>query len=132
MSGFFDFIRTSFWHVAPILLVAAFALAITIERVRALYMAYPLQNAQGFFDRITDLVLSGKMGEAVSMCDRYPQKPVVSVVKQGLLRAHQPEALIENGLQLTVGESTQKVQRRTAFLAFAVKTSDVAANTAAG
>lgn len=117
MTAFLNFIKENILHVAPILIVGGFGLAIIIERSKVLFGTYPLRNTQSFFDRITDLVLSGKMGEAVSMCDRFPQKPVVSIVKQALLRSHQPEALIEHGLQLTVGESTQKIQRRTSFLA---------------
>jgi biopolymer transport protein ExbB/TolQ len=38
------------------------------------------------------------------------------VVKEGLKRANQPEGLIEHALQIAVGEVTQKVQARTAFL----------------
>src|SRR6185437_10822251 len=53
----------------------------------------------------------------ISHCDRYQSKPAAQVMKQGLLRAHQPETLIEHGLQIAVGEATQAVQRRTTFLA---------------
>jgi biopolymer transport protein ExbB/TolQ len=42
---------------------------------------------------------------------------VAQIVKQALLRAHQPETLIEHGLQLAVGTATQKIQKRTTFLA---------------
>ena len=117
MSAMFDFIRNHFMHVVFILIAGAFALAIISERVRALFFVYPLKNTQAFFDRMTDLILAGKMGEAVSICDRYSQKPVAGIVKQALLRAHQPEPLIEHGLQLALGDYTQKVQRWTSFLA---------------
>lgn len=117
MSGFFDFLRTSFWHVLPILLAGGFALAIIAERVRALFSTYPIQNPHAFFDKLTELVMGGKLGEAISLCDRYPHKPQVQVAKQALLRAHQPENLIEQGLQLAVGESTQAISKRTTFLA---------------
>src|SRR6185437_59782 len=53
----------------------------------------------------------------ISHCDRYQEKPVAQVVKQGLLRAHQPETLVEHGLQIAIGEATQTVQKRTTFLA---------------
>jgi biopolymer transport protein ExbB/TolQ len=112
-----DFIRTSFWHVAPILLSAAFAVAIIVERSQALFMKYPLHDAQGFFDKITDLVLRGKLPDAVALCDRYQSKPAARVMKQALLRAHQPETLIEHGLQIAVGDATKAIQKRTVFLA---------------
>lgn len=117
MSDFFEFLRTSFWHVAPILIIGAFALAIIVERTRALFIIYPVKDKQGWFDKMTELVLSGKLGEAVALCDRFPSKPTAAVVKQALLRAHQPEPLIEHGLQIAVGEATQSIQRRTSFLA---------------
>src|SRR5690606_11332717 len=39
------------------------------------------------------------------------------VVKEGLLRAHHPESIIEHGLQVVVGEYSEKIQSRTQFLA---------------
>ena len=117
MSGFFEFVRTSFGHVFPIFIAAAFAIAIIIERSFALFKRYPIRNAEAFFEKITDLVMSGKLSEAVALCDRYPDKPQAQVVKQALLRAHQPESLIENGIELVVGKAAQAISRRTSFLA---------------
>jgi biopolymer transport protein ExbB len=117
MSGFFEFIRTSFWHVVPILVSGAIAIAIMLERTRALFVVYPIRDLQGFFDKISDLVLAGKFSDAVALCDRFPSKPVARVAKEALLRAHQPESLIENGLQIAVGSAVQSVQKRTSFLA---------------
>jgi biopolymer transport protein ExbB len=117
MGGFMDFIRTSFLHVAPILVAGAIAVAIIIERTRALFQIYPIANPREFYDKLSDLVVGGKTQDAIVLCDRYPQKPVAQVMKQALLRAHQPETLIEHGLQIAVGEATQSIQRRTSFLA---------------
>src|SRR4051794_25502690 len=111
MSDFFEFIRNSFGHVFPILLAAGFAIAIIIERCVALFQRYPIKNQEAFFERITDLVMSGKLSEAVAICDRMPQKPAAEVVKKALLRAHQPESLIENGIELTVGKAVQTIQK---------------------
>jgi biopolymer transport protein ExbB len=117
MTDFFEFIRTSFWHVSPILVAAVFAIAIIIERSRALFGTYPIRNLDGFFEKITELVMAGKLPEAISVCDRFPGKPSAQVAKQALLRAHQPESLIESGLSLVVGRVTQTIQKRTSFLA---------------
>ena len=117
MFNFLDFIKTNFMHVAPILLAAGFAIAIIAERSRALFKIYPIENPREFFDKLTDQVISGKIAEAIAHCDRFSEKPVAQVIKQGLLRAHQPETLIEHGLQIAVGEATQTIQRRTTFLA---------------
>ena len=112
-----EFIKTSFWHVAPILAVGAFGLAIIIERARALFLVYPVQDPQAFFDKLADLVLGGKLGDAIALCDRLHAKPAARVVKQALLRAHQPEPLIEHGLQIAVGDAVKAIHRRTSFLA---------------
>ncbi|MEK6705688.1 MAG: MotA/TolQ/ExbB proton channel family protein [Bdellovibrionota bacterium] len=117
MAEFFDFMRTSFLHVSPILLAGVIALAIIIERARALCIVYPLKNAPEFFDRLSEFVTAGRSAEALTLCDRYHQKPSARVIKQGLLRAHQPEELIEHGLHIAVSEASQMVQRRTSFLA---------------
>jgi len=117
MGNFMDFLRTSFFHVAPILIAGACAVAIIVERTRALFSTYPIQDQQGFYDKIRDLVLNGKVGEAVSLCDRYPAKPAANVMKAALLRAHQPESLIEQGLQIAVGDASLAIQKRTSFLA---------------
>lgn len=115
--GFIEFIQTSFWHVLPLLIAGSIALAIIAERMRALFSIYPIKNSESFFDKLTDLVMGGKLGEAVALCDRYPNKPAARVAKQALLRAHQPENLIEHGIELAVGEATQAIQKRTSFLA---------------
>jgi len=117
MSDFMEFLRTSFFHVAPILVAGAFATAIILERVRALYTQYPLRDQDAFYDKLCDLVMAGKLNEAVSHCDRYSAKPVAKVAKAALLRAHQPESLIENGVQIAVSDVTQSIQKRTSFLA---------------
>lgn len=117
MTGLLDFIRTSFMHVLPILAAAVFALAIISERVRTLFLVYPISNLDGFFERIRELVMAGEIPEAVALCDRYKYKPVALVVKKALLRAHQPESLIESGLEVAVEDEARKIQKRTSFLA---------------
>ncbi len=117
MSDFLEFIKTSFWHVSPILAAAGFGTAIILERSRALFNTYPIKDTEAFFDRIAALIATGKLAEAIAVCDKLSFKPVAQVTKQALLRAHQPEELIESGLVLEVGRVNQVIQQRTAFLA---------------
>src|SRR5262245_25212981 len=100
MSGFFVFLKDNWAHVLPILIVGVFAVAIVIERSIALFKTFPIQDTQAFLDKLTELVMGGKIGEAVALCDKYPSKPAARVSKQALLRAHQPEGLIEHGLEI--------------------------------
>lgn len=110
------FIQENFFHVAPILLMAVFAIAIVTERVRALFFTYPLHSASAFFETIRTLVLSDQVSEALVVCDRYCMKPAANVVRAGLMRAHQPESMVEHALEIAVGEATEKVKARTGFL----------------
>ena len=110
--------ETASWHVAPIPSSPARSPSRSSSNARGRsFSVYPIRDARGFFEKITDLVLAGKMSEAVAVCDRNAGKPAAQVVKQALLRSHQPDTLIEHGLQLAVGDATQAIQKRTSFLA---------------
>jgi biopolymer transport protein ExbB/TolQ len=115
--GFFEFLKTNLIDVLPIFIAAAVAIAIAVERMVALFKTYPIRNLDAFFARISDLVMAGRISEAVSICDQMPAKPSAQVVKLALLRAHQPEELIENGLGISVNKAAQSIQKRTQFLA---------------
>ena len=115
--SFLDFLKTNFLHVMPIFIAGAIALAIAVERMVALYSKYPVRNLDAFFARISDLVMADRIQEAVTVCDQMPGKPSAQVVKLALMRAHQPEELIENGLGISVNKAAQAIQKRTQFLA---------------
>ena len=107
----------SLLHVLPILAAGTFGIVIILERTRALYIVYPLKDTALFFEKLTDLISFGKLGEAINHCDKMPGKPVALIAKQALLRANQPESLIEHGLQMAVSEAAQSIRKRTSFLA---------------
>ena len=117
MGNMIDFLKDNFYHVAPILAAGGIGLAIIFERCNALLWTYPIPNMARFYDKLRDLVMSDRLSEAISLCEQYRNKPVATVVKEALLRAHQPEALIEDGLELAVTEATLQVQSRTPYLA---------------
>jgi biopolymer transport protein ExbB/TolQ len=117
MSAFFEFLRDHFFHAAPILVAGVLAAAIVLDRARLLYITYPLRDIGSFFDRLAELTYSGKMDEAIALCDRFHEKPAARVVKQALVRATQPEELIRNNVEIAVNESVQTLQKRTSFLA---------------
>ena len=116
MGTFLEFIRGHWLHVAPILIVGAFAAAIVIERYRSLAIVYPIKNTHQFYERLRDLVMSDRLAEAIAFCDQYAAKPVAQVVREGLIRAHQPEILIEDGLEIAVSDACQRISKRTQFL----------------
>jgi biopolymer transport protein ExbB len=117
MNGLGQFIQEHFAHVAPILAAGAIALVITFERLVALMWSYPLERPRAFYDKIRNLVLNERISEAVAYCERHRSKPAANIVREGLLRAHQPESVIAHGLEIAVGEAHEKIGARTAFLA---------------
>ncbi|MDR3607062.1 MAG: MotA/TolQ/ExbB proton channel family protein [Oligoflexia bacterium] len=117
MNGIGEFIQENFMHVAPILIAGAIALVIALERLAALIWSYPLNRPSAFYEKIRNLILNEKISEAIAYCERYRQKPAANVVREGLLRAHQPESVIAHGLEIAVGEAQERIGARTAFLA---------------
>ena len=113
---FIKFVQDNFAHVAPILLAALIGLAITIERFRALVFSYPIRQSASFFEKIRILTLADKISEAIVLCDKNKGKPAANIVREGLLRAHQPEVMIEHGLEIALGEAQDRVKARTGFL----------------
>jgi biopolymer transport protein ExbB len=117
MGNAIEFLKDNFFHVAPILVAGAYGIAIIIERMTALLVTYPIANPAAFLDKIRDHVMANRLGEAVTLCEKYRAKPMAKVVKQALLRAHQPESLIEDGLEIVVGEAHEQIQNRTPYIA---------------
>jgi len=117
MGKFFAFIVHDFFHAAPILAAGAFGLVIILERTRALLWGYPMDRMDAFFEKIRVMVMADRLADALALCERFRGKPIASVVRAALLRADQPESLIEDGLQIAVGEMQERVGLRTGFLA---------------
>ena len=116
VSKLVEFVFTNFTHVLPILLAGVFGIAIIAERTRALFLVYPLAGKKKFLDRVRELVLSDRVQDAIILCDHYPKKAIPQIVKQGLLRAHLPENMVSDGLNITVGEWVDVISKRTGFL----------------
>jgi biopolymer transport protein ExbB/TolQ len=116
MDNFLEFIRNHTLHVAPLLVIGGFAFVIAIERWKALYVVFPMRNTNDFFHAIREHVMTERVAEAIALCERFREKPVANVVQAALLRANQPEELIEDGLVIAVGEGLERIQKRTVFL----------------
>lgn len=110
-----DFLLNNLDHMAPIIGLGIFAIAIIVERLRSLYIVYPI-STQAFFDRIRSLVLQDNISDAVAICEKYYKKPVAQVVKEGLIRAHQPHEIVEHGLVAAAGDASDRVKARTGYL----------------
>jgi len=115
-TTFLDFMISNIGHVAPILIAAVIGIAIIAERSKALFQTYPLVGRQKFYNRLRELVMADKIQEAITLCDQYPNKPAAVIAKEGLLRAHLPEEMVSDGLNLVMGEWIEHVSKRTGFL----------------
>jgi biopolymer transport protein ExbB/TolQ len=116
MGNFTKFVTENLSHVLPIIIAGIFAAAIVAERIKAVFYTYPLAGRVKFYHRIRELVMADKVQDAISLCDQYPTKPSAQVVKEGLLRAHLPEQMVNDGLNIVVGEWIEQISKRTAFL----------------
>ncbi len=112
-----DFIRDHFAHAAPILFVGAMGVAIILERFFALFLYYPMSRVENFFTKVGTLVMSAKFTEATQFCDSYKRKPVANVMKSALERAHLPEGIIRDGIQLAQQKCARAILKRTSYLA---------------
>src|SRR5690606_18236337 len=116
MGKFSEFLVNNLSHVLPIILSGVFAVAIVVERIKAVFFTYPLAGRTKFYHRIRELVMADKIQDAIALCDQYPHKPAAQVMKEGLLRAHLPEQMVSDGLNIVVGEWVEQISKRTAFL----------------
>jgi biopolymer transport protein ExbB len=114
---FIAFIKDHFLHAAPLLACGAFALAIMIERSYSLYLRYPMRNMERFFNDLSSHVMKANIAEAARLCDRHKRKPAANVVKAALQRAHLPEGLIRDGIQLSLQNCSRAILKRTSYLA---------------
>lgn len=112
-----NFVQTHWWHCAPLLVVGTFALVIILERSHTLFWDFPFPYADAFMEKVKYLVLADRVQEATALCDQMINKPMVRVVKEALTRAHLTEAIIENGIQIAVQATVEKIQERTHYLA---------------
>jgi biopolymer transport protein ExbB len=104
-------------HIGPLVLLGVCAIAITFERFFALFVAYPLRNADAFFESLQQKVNENRVSEALSLCDKREKSPAAQVARVGLMRINQPEDIIELGIGMAMSEAQERVQKRTGYLA---------------
>ncbi len=97
--------------------MGALGVAIILDRLRALFLVYPMHDKKQFFDRLQAFIMADRLKDAVALCNMHQHKPVVQVVREGLIRAHQPEEMVADGLAMAVSDATHAITKRTAYLA---------------
>jgi biopolymer transport protein ExbB len=114
---FLYFIRDHFWHAFPILLCGGIAAAIMVERAWALFLYLPMQDAGTFLDQLSGFVMKAQIGDAVKLCEMNKRKPAANVALAALMRAHLPESVIYDGIQMAVQKASRAIKNRTGYLA---------------
>jgi biopolymer transport protein ExbB len=123
------FVKTLFdgsLFLIPLYALSAIALAIILERAYYLILRSPMLNSKTIFQKVRGLVLERKLTDAIAVCESHKSSPTAKVLREGLVRAHQPESFIEHGLELAVGEAIQKIQARTSYLSTIANVSTLA------
>jgi biopolymer transport protein ExbB len=107
-------------YMWALLAVAAFAIAIAVERFIYVYGKANL-NATGFMMQIRHFVEAKDYKQAVGLCRRFQDKPLPRVVLAALVKAARNPKVTSRALQTAVDEATleviPKLQARTNYLA---------------
>ena len=113
---FIQFCLENLLHTGPILAAGLLGILIAVERGYALMGRFSFSASDSFLERVKFLVLADRLEEALGLCRSYEGKPLVRVVSEALLRAHQPIEVVQNGLRVVVDEEGERIQARTGFL----------------
>ncbi|RMF17128.1 MAG: MotA/TolQ/ExbB proton channel family protein [Candidatus Dadabacteria bacterium] len=114
----FDFMKTMndggpfMW---AILVTFAFGIVIIVERTIALNLKLHVKP-EPFFDEIRQNVLKGNIKGAIEVCERKPDAALSHVLKAALLKADQPERVIQDAVDEADLEVLPKLQARTPYL----------------
>lgn len=101
---------------AAIGLMGLFALALIIERTKALYYDYSLQ-ADVFMAKVIQLVEKDKVDEAITFCAANEKKPLAQVVKRILERSDRDDSAIDQSLDIAAGEVAPRLSKNLGYLA---------------
>lgn len=96
-------------------LLGLFAVALTFERVRALYFEYSM-DADAFMSKIMKWVEEDKIEEAITYCAANEKKPLAAVVKRVLERADRDDSAIDQSLDIAASEVAPKLTKGLSYL----------------
>lgn len=115
LAGLAEFYQAGGIWMHPIAAMSVVLVAITIERVIALYFRLGI-NATTFMAQIQKLVLANNVDRAIKLCNASPRAALPRVIKAALTRANKSEVEIENALEEASVESLRELSKRTSML----------------
>ncbi len=96
-------------------LLGLFAVALTFERVKALYFEYSM-DSDAFMAKIMKWVEEDKIEEAITYCAANEKKPLAAVVKRVLERADRDDSAIDQSLDIAASEVAPKLTKGLSYL----------------
>lgn len=101
------------WGMYPIALWMTIAIAIILERVWVLSRC--TRRPEALLDAVRMAVMSGDLSMAVRACERHAI-PVASVLRRGLLVAHEERRLIQGEMDVEAMAQSRRLWARTPYM----------------
>jgi biopolymer transport protein ExbB len=115
MGGMFDFLG----HAGPmgfiIVATGIGSMTLVAERAKALYFNYGM-DAEGFMNKIQNLVLSKKIDEAIVLCNQLDKKPMAKAFKTILEKADRDDETIFQSHDIAMSEAVPMYTKRLHYL----------------
>jgi biopolymer transport protein ExbB/TolQ len=110
-----EYLNTGGWMMYVILGVSILGLVIFLERFVQLYILRRL-DAESFTDKLVTLVSHRKLREALDVCESRSGHPLVSVAREGLLRANRRDKEVERAMEKEMLSHLTDIRTRVSFL----------------
>lgn len=116
MEGILEMVTTSGVAGYCIVILAVVAMALIIERTKALFFDLSIKT-EDFIAQVRSLIVSGQLEEAITFSDANRKAPVAHIVKGIVERADRDEESIRKGMEISFSEVLPKVTQRLGYLA---------------
>ena len=107
------------WEFYAMLLMGVFGLAVTVDRVYALYFKQSV-DARKFFAELQKRVMADKIDDAIRLCN---DAPLPLIVKHGLMKAEMGVDAIETAINEKATELIPKIEHRIHYLSMVANAS---------
>jgi biopolymer transport protein ExbB/TolQ len=119
ISGYMDILAKNFHSGGPFMFAIAFllfvAIAIGLERTYALFMKLYVDGV-GFMATVQKLLVSGKIQQAVKVCNYHRKTALARVIGAGLSVANQGEDALQDAIDEATLDVLPDIQKRTVYL----------------
>ncbi|MBZ0253749.1 MAG: MotA/TolQ/ExbB proton channel family protein [Candidatus Methylomirabilis sp.] len=112
MDAIAEFYQSGGTWMHPILVMAVFGLAVAVERLYFLMIAYNI-NGERLFSELKKYVLADKINDAVKLCD---SAPLPSILRAGLVASQGGPRAAEKAMDEAALEVIPRIEKRTHYL----------------